>query len=83
MRSRREKAGSEARTEAMPETGACTTAGSTMSNTVSIPVIANGAVDRELAGWCWSLLDSFQPLIQGPTNNPWSESCEWSLQYVE
>ena len=36
-------------------TGGCTTAGSRSSSRKKRPPIANVAIARELAGWCWSL----------------------------
>ena len=39
----------------MPATSACTTAGQLFERRKKRPVIANVAIARELAGWCWSL----------------------------
>ena len=41
--------------EATPATAGCTNAGSRSTCAAKRPVIANVAVARELAGWCWSL----------------------------
>ena len=38
-----------------PRTGACTPAGSVSMQRKKRPVVANAAIARELAGWCWSL----------------------------
>ena len=38
-----------------PQTGVCTPAGRSFDARKKRPVIANVAIARELAGWCWSL----------------------------
>ena len=55
MRDRWELAPQRPGPAAMPATGGCTPAGSGSSSAARRPVIANVAVARELAGWCWSL----------------------------
>ena len=54
----------------MPGTTGCTSGGSSFLARRKKTVIANVAVARELAGWCWSLavlrrLTRLQPLIAG------------------
>ena len=39
----------------MPPTTACTPAGPAFDQRKKRPVVANAAIARELAGWCWSL----------------------------
>ena len=52
-------------------TDGCTTAGSSSSTARKKPTVANVAIARELAGWCWSLavLDELAPhdLLRRPT----------------
>ena len=43
------------RVEVMPATGASHTRWQTFIDRKKTPVIANAAIARELAGWCWSL----------------------------
>ena len=43
-----------ARARGTPPTTACTPAGP-VSTAQETPVVANAAIARELAGWCWSL----------------------------
>ena len=55
MRDRWELAPPQPEPAAMPGTGGCTNAGSRFNLRKKRPVIANVAIARELAGWCWSL----------------------------
>ena len=54
MRDRWELAGPAARPAATKATGGCTTGG-TPCVPATRPHVANVAIARELAGWCWSL----------------------------
>ena len=55
MRDRWELAPPAAGPAATPATGACTPAGSASRARRKRHVVANVAIARELAGWCWSL----------------------------
>jgi transposase len=39
----------------MPVTGGCTSSGAAFLERKKNPLVANVAIARQLAGWCWSL----------------------------
>ena len=66
MRSRWEAATPEARTRGHAGNGACTIAGIVYLERRKRPVVANVAIARELAGWCWSLASEAQTAAANP-----------------